>query len=269
MTRAEATRKPARCARYAAFAQGAVLLTILGIVIGVTSVISVAAIIDGLNGYIQAQGRILRRRGRTGYRGYPFGPRSVAYPRSIRLRKVHPVSRMRNFCGTVPIDRLRDDLRHAGLLHSGDSNDIRYLRQRSRANYSSRRRTGIRRRDTPFFSERRDDFFPAIDEEHYAPSSASAQRVADSLFPIDPIGKVVQHERPTVRSDRCISRQDPGHIRRPWRGPVRHDPVQPFFRKRYPGIEGTHSWRSQYRKDVDPEPAQRRSRTKRCDARGA
>ena len=28
-------------------------LTILGIVIGVTSVISVAAIIDGLNGYIQ------------------------------------------------------------------------------------------------------------------------------------------------------------------------------------------------------------------------
>ena len=30
-------------------------LTILGIVIGVTSVISVASIIDGLNGYIQAR----------------------------------------------------------------------------------------------------------------------------------------------------------------------------------------------------------------------
>src|SRR5215471_971133 len=34
-------------------------LTILGIVIGVTSVISVAAIIDGLNGYIQGRIRSL------------------------------------------------------------------------------------------------------------------------------------------------------------------------------------------------------------------
>jgi putative ABC transport system permease protein len=61
-------------------------LTILGIVIGVTSVISVAAIIDGLNGYVQ------QRVAAFGARTYfisrrPFGVRFGSIPEELRKRK--------------------------------------------------------------------------------------------------------------------------------------------------------------------------------------
>ena len=61
-------------------------LTILGIVIGVTSVISVASIIDGLNAYIQNKVESF------GARTYfvsriPLGPRFGRMPEKIRLRK--------------------------------------------------------------------------------------------------------------------------------------------------------------------------------------
>src|SRR5690348_2199443 len=61
-------------------------LTILGIVIGVTSVISVAAIIDGLNGYIQA------RINSFGSRSFfitriPAGGGFGRLPQKIRIRK--------------------------------------------------------------------------------------------------------------------------------------------------------------------------------------
>src|ERR1041384_4905520 len=63
-------------------------LTILGIVIGVTSVISVAAIIDGLNGYIQNRIKTFGSRsffitrippGYTGLRPLPANIRSRKY----------------------------------------------------------------------------------------------------------------------------------------------------------------------------------------------
>jgi len=62
-------------------------LTILGIVIGVTSVISVAAIIDGLNGYIQHRIRslgsqsIFVTRIPAGFNGFS------RLPENIRIRK--------------------------------------------------------------------------------------------------------------------------------------------------------------------------------------
>src|SRR5712675_1571851 len=77
-------------------------LTILGIVIGVTSVISVAAIIDGLNGYIQ-------------HRIQSFGSRSFfisrippgfnglgRLPQKIRLRKYLEISDAQYLKGLVP-----------------------------------------------------------------------------------------------------------------------------------------------------------------------
>ncbi len=61
-------------------------LTILGIVIGVTSVISVASIIDGLNGYIRA--RVQTFGSRTFFVGrIPFSFRLGRLPENIRLRK--------------------------------------------------------------------------------------------------------------------------------------------------------------------------------------
>src|SRR5215471_19716534 len=67
-------------------------LTILGIVIGVTSVISVAAIIDGLNGYMQNRIQSFGSRSffitriPAGYTG--FAP----LPQKIRIRKYLEIS---------------------------------------------------------------------------------------------------------------------------------------------------------------------------------
>ena len=63
-------------------------LTILGIVIGVTSVISVAAIIDGLNGLIQARIKSLGSRSFF-ISQYPPGVRRIrtACRPKIRMRK--------------------------------------------------------------------------------------------------------------------------------------------------------------------------------------
>src|SRR6266705_1793118 len=62
-------------------------LTILGIVIGVTSVISVAAVIDGLNGFMEARINSFGTRSffitRIPAGGGGFGP----LPQKIRLRK--------------------------------------------------------------------------------------------------------------------------------------------------------------------------------------
>src|SRR4051794_38304480 len=74
-------------------------LTILGIVIGVTSVISVASIIDGLNGYIQ------HRVEEFGSRTYfvsriPLGPRFGRLPEKIRKRKYFEPSDAENIRAT-------------------------------------------------------------------------------------------------------------------------------------------------------------------------
>src|SRR5947209_5428333 len=61
-------------------------LTILGIVMGVTSVISVASIIDGLNGYIQARVQALGSQTFFVTR-FPPGLRFGRPPEKIRLRK--------------------------------------------------------------------------------------------------------------------------------------------------------------------------------------
>ncbi len=86
MTRAEATGKPAGRDGHAAIAQGAFRADHSGIVIGVTSVISVASIIDGLNAYIQNKVESF------GARTYfvsriPLGPRFGRLPEKIRPRK--------------------------------------------------------------------------------------------------------------------------------------------------------------------------------------
>lgn len=89
-------------------------LTILGIVIGVTSVISVASIIDGLNRYIQNKVESF------GARTYfvsriPVGPRFGRLPEKIRLRK-YPG----HGCGIralgVPVSRFRYYVRYAGIF---------------------------------------------------------------------------------------------------------------------------------------------------------
>src|SRR5690242_4850983 len=103
-------------------------LTMLGIVIGVTSVISVAAIIEGLNGYIQAKVESF------GARTYfisriPVGPRFGRLPEKIRTRK---------YIQATDAQYLREVCRSVSFITTfgtrafffGDSNDIRYGNER-------------------------------------------------------------------------------------------------------------------------------------------
>ena len=100
-------------------------LTILGIVIGVTSVISVASIIDGLNAYIQNKVESF------GARTYfvsriPLGPRFGRMPEKIRLRKYIQDTDAEFVRGSVcpSVDFVTTFGTRAFFF--GDSNDIRY-----------------------------------------------------------------------------------------------------------------------------------------------
>ena len=111
-------------------------LTILGIVIGVTSVISVASIIDGLNRYIQDKVESF------GSRTYflsriPAGPRFGRLPEHIRLRKYFQETDA-EYLRRVPNVEFVTTFGTRAFFF-GDSNDIRYGRERRRANHPPRR----------------------------------------------------------------------------------------------------------------------------------
>src|SRR6266480_1517338 len=97
-------------------------LTILGIVIGVTSVISVAAIIDGLNGYMQNRIQSFGSRSffitriPAGFGG--FGP----LPQKIRLRKYLQIGDSQYLKETVPgVDLAVAFAQRIGLANKPDS----------------------------------------------------------------------------------------------------------------------------------------------------
>src|ERR1051325_9318290 len=77
-------------------------LTILGIVMGVTSVISVAAIIDGLNGYIQSRVKSFGSRSFFISRIPPGFTGFGRIPQKIRIRKYLEIEDARYLKETVP-----------------------------------------------------------------------------------------------------------------------------------------------------------------------
>ena len=205
-------------------------LTILGIVIGVTSVISVASIIDGLNRYIQDKVESF------GARTYfvsriPVGPRFGRLPEKIRLRKyiqdtdaefVRSVSPSVDFVTTFG----------TRAFFFGDSNDIRY-------NGNVVERIIIRGAEPeyadaiPLFSVARGRFITKYDEDHSRNVAVLGAAVADSLFnQIDPIGKVV---RMNGREFEVIGifEKDPGFFGGPGVDQFAVIPFS-FFRKLYP-----------------------------------
>ena len=86
-------------------------LTILGIVIGVTSVISVAAIIDGLNGYIEGRIRNLGSQALFVTRIPPGYTGISRLPADIRARKYLQFDDGRYLAGNGSIAGLRHRLR--------------------------------------------------------------------------------------------------------------------------------------------------------------
>jgi putative ABC transport system permease protein len=165
-------------------------LTVLGIVIGVTSVISVAAIIEGLNLYIQSQIAALGSRTYFIAR-FGAGTDPNRMPEKVRIRK---------YLQYTDAAYLREA---ATLVSSvttfgtrafffGDTNEIRYGNHRIE-------RVIVRGVEpeylaaVPIFSVTQGRFVTNHDLDHARPVVVIGQHIADSLFPNqDPLGKSVR-----------------------------------------------------------------------------
>jgi putative ABC transport system permease protein len=166
-------------------------LTILGIVIGVTSVISVAAIIDGLNGYIQSRIQSFGSRSFFVTRIPPGFTGLAPLPQKVRLRKYLDPSDAQYLKETVD-----------GLdVASAFANRIDLGNQKDTISYGNEQVQRLILRGTqpdyaaalPLFTVAEGRFVSPFDEEHARNVAVIGNAIANSLFPqIDPIGKLVR-----------------------------------------------------------------------------
>jgi len=164
-------------------------LTVLGIVIGVTSVISVASIIDGLNRFVQQKVDSFGSRTYFVSRITP-GQDPNRLPLRIRIRKYLDYSDaayIRESCPDVGIATTFA----TRAFFFGQSNAISYEGKRVE-------RVFLRGAEPEFgeaipaFSVGQGRFISRYDEDHARPVVVLGTDIADSLFPyIDPIGKTV------------------------------------------------------------------------------
>jgi putative ABC transport system permease protein len=165
-------------------------LTILGIVIGVTSVITVSAIIDGLNGYVK--GRIQTLGSRSVFisripTGFNFG----RMPQAIRIRKYLQYDDAAYLRETVPSLEFATSL--ANRINFGQQSDsIRY----GDAHVERMILRGVEPDYTyalPLFAVAQGRFISPYDLEHARNVVVIGNAISDSLFPhIDPVGKTVR-----------------------------------------------------------------------------
>ena len=165
-------------------------LTILGIVIGVTSVISVAAIIEGLNGMVSA--RVSKFGARTMFvMRIPAGSNPFQrLPEKIRLRKYlqSTTAISVEHCpglayATTFINRI-DFAQTADSIRYGDAHVERFFLRGVEPDYLQA---------LPLFSVAHGRFISDFDLEHARPVVVIGNAIAESLFPlIDPIGKTVR-----------------------------------------------------------------------------
>jgi putative ABC transport system permease protein len=166
-------------------------LTILGIVIGVTSVISVAAIIDGLNGYIEGRIRNLGSQALFVLRIPPGYTGLSRLPANIRARKYLQFDDAQYLAETVPslayatafaqrinIGEVSDQLRY------GNQHVERMIVRGVEPDYTNA---------VPLFTVEQGRFISPFDLEHSRDVIVIGQAIADALFPhIDAIGKMVR-----------------------------------------------------------------------------
>ncbi|HKD04763.1 MAG TPA: ABC transporter permease [Bryobacteraceae bacterium] len=165
-------------------------LTILGIVIGVTSVIAVASIIDGLNGEIQD--RVQRLGSNTLFvTRMPAFQNTARLPQKIRIRKYledadagfiedasPSVAYATVFANRINFNDQTDEIRY------GDAHVERFFLRGVQPAYI---------KAFPLFSVAEGRFITDYDEEHARSVVVIGQALADSLFPsLDPIGKQVR-----------------------------------------------------------------------------
>ena len=171
--------------------KGRSALTILGVVIGVTSVIAIASIIDGLNEYVK--GRISKLGARTFFiTRIPAGTNPAArLPANIRTRKYL------EFDDAKYLEQSAPGLEYATSF----TNRINFLDQTDEIRYGNAyvERFFIRGVEPeytfaiPLFSVAEGRFISQYDLEHARSVAVIGQAIADSLFPMsDPIGKEVR-----------------------------------------------------------------------------
>ena len=165
-------------------------LTILGIVIGVTSVISVASIIDGLNGMIRK--RVEAFGSRTFFvTRFPPGLHLGQPSQKIRMRKYLQLddgAYLKETCPSVAIATP-----YMSRINFAEENDtLRY----GSAHVERLFVRGVEpdyARVIPLFSVAQGRFLSSFDQEHARSVMVIGAAIADSLFPhVDPIGKTVR-----------------------------------------------------------------------------
>jgi putative ABC transport system permease protein len=170
--------------------KGRSVLTVVGIVIGVTSVISVAAIIEGLNQFIQAKVDSLGSRTFFITR-FPAGQDPSRLPLKYRIRKYIDYSDAAYLRRTCPGIETATTFGTRAFFF-GDNNSIGYEGNRVE-------RVFVRGAEPeyvaaiPAFTIAQGRFISRYDEEHSRSVVAIGSEIADSLFPhVDPLGKIVR-----------------------------------------------------------------------------
>lgn len=164
-------------------------LTLLGVVIGVTSVITVAAIIDGLNKYIADKVEKMGSRSFFITR-FPFGTDPNRMPEKYRLRRqfhYEDADKLRELAPSI--DRISALGTRASFF--GDTNEVRYGGERVERVII--RGAGVDYCDViPMFEVEQGRFYTQSEVDRAAPVVVLGQAVADSLFGrASPLGKQI------------------------------------------------------------------------------
>ncbi len=165
-------------------------LTVLGIVIGVSSVISMAAIIQGLNKFIQDRVESLGSRTYFISR-FPFGTDPSRLPERIRARKYLDYDYAQFVRQAAPDVRIVTTFGTRGFFF-GDSNLIT-------SGHYSVEKVVVRGAEPeyteaiPLFNIARGRFISSFDQEHARPVVVLGAAINESLFPnTDAIGQTVR-----------------------------------------------------------------------------
>jgi putative ABC transport system permease protein len=207
-------------------------LTVLGIVIGVTSVISVAAIITGLNGFIE--GKVSQFGPNTYFLSrIPIGPQNFGrQSEKIRSRRYFDADFATRLRAAAP-----DALETVTILGTrasffGDANRVKYGGNMVER-FILRGAEPEYEKAIPMFAVERGRFISRYDEEHARPVAVLGADIADSLFPsLEPVGKVINVNGSSYEVIGVFAR-DPGLFGGPG---VDQFVIMPFstFHKRYP-----------------------------------
>src|SRR6516165_8413932 len=155
-------------------------LTILGIVIGVTSVISVASIIDGLNGYIQQRVQSMGSQTIFVVR-IPPGLRFGQPPQRIRVRKYLQLGDGEYLKETCPSVSIATSLMNR--INITEMNDTIWYGSAHVERLFVRGVEPDYTRVIPLFSVAQGRFITSYDQEHARNVVVIGAAIADSLFP--------------------------------------------------------------------------------------